>query len=76
MADQKLFTFESNVYQVKATCRGEDVPTTQQVAVNQALAKQASDRRAELDKLPADDVASFNALLKQHNVNGVYTGGR
>ena len=98
--DQKLFTFESNLYQVKATGRGEDQwryapaliaklqylesevtssdfpPTTQQVAVNQELAKQATDRRAELDKLLAEDVAGFNAVLKQHNVSGVYTGGR
>lgn len=98
--DQKLFTFESSLYQVKATGRGEDewryapaliaklqylesevtssdfAPTTQQVAVNEELAKQVTDRRAELDKLISGDVATFNDLLKQHHINGIFAAGR
>jgi len=51
-------------------------PTTQQREVRQLLGQQLRASRTRFDQLVAQDLAQFNALLKQKNVANVVVGGQ
>ncbi|HEY7856574.1 MAG TPA: hypothetical protein VIC32_09020 [Terriglobales bacterium] len=92
--DTKLVTLEGDLYNTKATGKGEDqwrweptlidklsylesevtssdfAPTTQQVEVNQELARQVTSHRQQLNQIVAKDVVAFNDSLKAKGITG------
>ncbi|HVO98346.1 MAG TPA: hypothetical protein VMT15_09785 [Bryobacteraceae bacterium] len=52
----------------------DDLPTTQQVTVNEELKERAATYRQRLQNLLGKEVADFNTLLRQKNVANVVTG--
>ena len=93
--DTKLVGVEGDLYNTKATGKGEDqwrwaptlidklsylenevtssdfAPTDQQVEVNRELALQVGSHRAALDQIVAQDVAAFNASLRDKRIPNV-----
>jgi photosystem II stability/assembly factor-like uncharacterized protein len=51
-------------------------PTDQQVAVHRQFTAQIAELRAQFDRLATDDLARFNALLKQNGQPTLRTGAR
>jgi hypothetical protein len=51
-------------------------PTTQQVAVHDELKERAATYRQRLSLVLQNEVASFNALLRQRNVSNVLTNAQ
>ena len=53
---------------------GDFAPTRQQLEVRQLLGQQLRTSRTRFDQLVAQDLAQFNALLKQKNIGNVVVG--
>jgi hypothetical protein len=47
-------------------------PTTQQTAVQEELNQRGQKAVADFERLQADDLAAFNAVLREHNIGSIY----
>jgi photosystem II stability/assembly factor-like uncharacterized protein len=47
-------------------------PTTQQTAVQEELNQRGQKAVADFQRLQADDLAAFNAVLREHNIGSIY----
>jgi hypothetical protein len=70
MLDQQL------PYLAGGVSDGDFAPTTQQQAVRQLLAQQVQTFRGQLDQLMSQDLAQFNAMLRQRNIGSIVLRGQ